>query len=129
MSELSQNNAPCALYRNRFGDGCVLSLYDSLLIGRSPRAGLFVPDPAVSRWHCVLLRCSDQSTDNRGWMLMDLGSRNGTYLDGERLRGPRRLRLGNRVQFGRIHEVILIGLASSAEVVAFDARLGRRLEA
>jgi len=128
MSELTHNDALlCALYRNRFGAGRVLSLHDSLLIGRSPRAGLFVPDPAVSRWHCVLLRCGDRGADNRGWMVTDLGSLNGTYLDGERLRAPRRLRLGSRVQFGRIHEVILISISSSAKLVAFD--VSRWLEA
>src|SRR5262245_61142248 len=109
MSELLQDNALLwAIYRNRFGEGCVLSLHDWLLIGRSPLAGLHVPDPAVSRWHCVLLPCRALTPGDRGWMVMDLGSRNGTYFDGARLRRPRRLRLGDRVQFGRIHELIFI---------------------
>jgi pSer/pThr/pTyr-binding forkhead associated (FHA) protein len=97
-----------ALYRNRFGESRVLSLGDSLLIGRSPQADLRIPDQAVSRRHCLLLGLGDVPAGDRCWVLVDLGSRNGTYLNGQRINRPHSLRVGDRVQFGRIHELLLI---------------------
>ena len=46
------------------------------LIGRAERSAVHLPDPAVSRTHAVLLR-----TDS-GFLIRDLGSRNGTLLEG-----------------------------------------------
>jgi pSer/pThr/pTyr-binding forkhead associated (FHA) protein len=97
-----------ALYRNRFGESRVLSLGDSLLIGRSPQAGLRIPDQAVSRRHCLLLGLRGVPAGDRCWILVDLGSRNGTWLNGQRISRPHPLRAGDRVQFGRIHELLLI---------------------
>jgi pSer/pThr/pTyr-binding forkhead associated (FHA) protein len=38
--------------------------------------------------------------DARGWLLADLASTNGTWLDGERVQGARRLRDGDIIAFG-----------------------------
>ena len=88
--------------------GQELSCTDRILItiGRSPecnfplRGGLV--DLVVSRRHCLI----DVSPD--GVELRDLESRNGTYLNGQRINRPHSLRVGDRVQFGRIHELLLI---------------------
>lgn len=66
-------------------------------VGRSPEAQLrFDPghDLEVSALHAeLLLRGSD-------WYVRDLGSRNGTWLDGVRVEGERILRPGSRLRFG-----------------------------
>jgi hypothetical protein len=48
-----------------------------LIIGRDPGNPICVPEQAVSRQHARIL------FDGRRWMLHDLGSRNGTMVDGQ----------------------------------------------
>src|SRR5512146_3234241 len=65
---------------------------DDLVIGRSG-ADLDVDDRGVSRRHARLSRGPD------GWTLMDLGSTNGTFLNGVRVRAAR-LRDGDEIRVG-----------------------------
>lgn len=52
---------------------------DTIRIGRDPGCDLQIDDQGVSRTHAELLRAGGQ------WLVRDLGSSNGTYLDGERI--------------------------------------------
>ncbi|HWE47069.1 MAG TPA: SpoIIE family protein phosphatase [Caulobacteraceae bacterium] len=66
-----------------------------LIIGRAAPADLVVPDSEVSRSHCrVELR-------NGEALVTDLGSTNGTYLNGERITVPTLLPVGGLLQIGR----------------------------
>ncbi|MEM7164629.1 MAG: FHA domain-containing protein [Planctomycetota bacterium] len=49
-----------------------------ILIGRSSRCHVIVESPLVSRRHCALI------PTRGGYLLQDLGSRNGTWVEGER---------------------------------------------
>ena len=49
-------------------------------IGRSRGSDIRVNDPSVSRDHCVLLRRQE------GWMITDVGSKGGTYVNGEKIK-------------------------------------------
>ena len=49
-------------------------------IGKSPENDLVLADATVSREHCEIIR------DSRGYLLRDLGSTNGTLLDGAEIR-------------------------------------------
>jgi pSer/pThr/pTyr-binding forkhead associated (FHA) protein len=49
------------------------------MIGRSDEAGVFLGDRWVSRRHCELIAIGDQVK------VIDLGSRHGTYVNGERV--------------------------------------------
>jgi hypothetical protein len=53
---------------------------DRLLTGRWPECNVQLADPRVSGRHCLLVRRLN------GVFLQDLGSRNGTYLNGQPLR-------------------------------------------
>jgi serine phosphatase RsbU (regulator of sigma subunit) len=55
---------------------------DSLVIGRSSSADLALPDRFLSRHHARLYRAGDR------YLLEDLGSRNGTLLNGEPVLAP-----------------------------------------
>jgi DNA-binding winged helix-turn-helix (wHTH) protein len=66
------------------------------LLGRSEDAVARVDAATVSRQHARILVSSD------GAMLEDLGSKNGTFLRGERVRAPRALRDGDEIRLGRI---------------------------
>jgi hypothetical protein len=65
-------------------------------IGRAPGATLRMGDISVSRLHAELRHVGD------GWMLRDLGSMNGTYLNGLRITTPVRVRAGDHVRFGAV---------------------------
>jgi HD-GYP domain-containing protein (c-di-GMP phosphodiesterase class II) len=67
-----------------------------LRVGRLESFEIVIDDPSVSRRHAEI-RCTDV-----GWHVCDLGSTNGTFLNGARLtRGERRLRARDLVQFGK----------------------------
>ncbi|GAA5007909.1 DUF1707 and FHA domain-containing protein [Kitasatospora paranensis] len=66
-----------------------------LLIGRNHGSGLRLSDATVSRTHAELRH------QDGGWVLHDLGSANGTYVNGSRVTGAVRVRPGDQVGFGR----------------------------
>ena len=63
-------------------------------IGRTRECDLCLTDLSVSRMHALLVRRED------GWVLSDLGSHNGTRLNGWLVREPVPVRPGDRVEFG-----------------------------
>jgi hypothetical protein len=69
-------------------------------IGREPACDLTLEDLTVSRWHASLLH-SDGS-----WLLADLGSTNGTRLNGWRVNMPTPVAPGDFVSFGAATFVI-----------------------
>ena len=67
---------------------------DTLLIGRDASCGLSLDDDSVSRRHAVIERTEV------GYLLTDLSSRNGTYVNNERVT-TRLLAPGDRLRFGQ----------------------------
>jgi hypothetical protein len=63
-------------------------------IGREADCDMTLGDDTVSRWHASLERVAS------GWVLADLGSTNGTRLNGWRVTGPVPVRPGDMVSFG-----------------------------
>ena len=63
-------------------------------IGREPACDMTLADETVSRWHASFERSGG------GWLLADLGSTNGTRLNGWRVTGPMPVRPGDMVSFG-----------------------------
>ena len=70
------------------------TVVDHLIIGRSRSADLQIDDAQVSRQHTRIFRSGGR------WFVEDLGSRNGTALNGRALGAPSRLRIGDRIQIG-----------------------------
>ena len=65
-----------------------------LSIGRSSGSGLQIKDDYTSSAHAKIVRWRDQ------WMVQDLGSTNGTYVDGKRITEATPLRVGSSVRIG-----------------------------
>jgi pSer/pThr/pTyr-binding forkhead associated (FHA) protein len=98
--EAERRTQPFLLYRDAAGAQRILDLgleTARLAIGRHPSCEVALPDdPEVSRVHAEL-ECLHGE-----WTLVDDGrSRNGSYVNGERVRGRRRLRDGDTVAVGR----------------------------
>lgn len=66
----------------------------TLVLGRSSSCDLRLPHASISRRHARLTRRGERL------FLEDLGSQNGTFLDDERLAGPRELQVGQRIHIG-----------------------------
>jgi hypothetical protein len=65
------------------------------VVGRGSACDLVLSDLTVSRVHAELRRAEDGV-----WLLVDLGSLNGTRLNGWRLVGPAKVRSGDEISFG-----------------------------
>lgn len=69
---------------------------DRVTVGSDASNAIVVSgDPQVSRLHAALERYPT------GWCLKDLASRNGTFVNGERIWGERPLRNGDEIRVGR----------------------------
>lgn len=85
---------------------------DRLVIGRDPGCDIVVPGRLVSRDHAAII-CA-----GRTYTLEDLGSRNGTTVNGQPLAGPRILRDGDRIELGGVGRLsFLDGDATSTRPV------------
>src|SRR5579883_604355 len=63
-------------------------------VGRGRASTVVIADTAASREHCAVER------DGAEFWLVDLGSRNGTFVNGQRVQDRVRLRAGDRVAIG-----------------------------
>jgi hypothetical protein len=75
-------------------------------IGRAMACDFTLADLSVSRWHARLYRKDDD------WLLSDLGSTNGTRLNGWRVTTGVPVRAGDQVTFGSVTFVIADRAAS-----------------
>ena len=80
---------------------------DQLMIGRDSANEIVINDAEVSRRHARL------TFQGGKYVLEDLGSTNGTFVNGQRLAGPRVLKPGEVVSFGE--QIVLV-----FEVVSID---------
>jgi pSer/pThr/pTyr-binding forkhead associated (FHA) protein len=77
---------------------------EPLTIGRAPASDIWIHDTSVSKFHARLLQKQDGS-----FHIVDLGSRNGTWVGGEPLRPeePFEVAFGKTVQFGRVRLTLM----------------------
>jgi pSer/pThr/pTyr-binding forkhead associated (FHA) protein len=76
-----------------------------ILVGRAPSADVRIDDPRVSRLHARIEMRDD------GVYVEDLGSRNGTLVDGELVASSRRLAAGDEITLGTA-SIIFRGVGS-----------------
>jgi pSer/pThr/pTyr-binding forkhead associated (FHA) protein len=78
-----------------------------MTVGRHPDSDIFLDDITVSRRHVEL------STSNTGYMIRDVGSLNGTYLNRERLEDSEvSLTNGDEIQIGKFKLLYLVSSSS-----------------
>jgi pSer/pThr/pTyr-binding forkhead associated (FHA) protein len=88
------------------GAGRTVAVAAAMTVGRGRDADLVLADELVSRHHARV------APSGSGAVVEDLGSRNGTFVNGEAIVGPTRLEPGDQLQLG----VTLVELRSARQV-------------
>lgn len=74
--------------------GVEFALSGEMTIGRAPGCAIVVDDAYVSSLHTRVYRRQD------AWFVEDLGSKNGTFVNGTPVTDPRGVRTGDRLSIG-----------------------------
>lgn len=98
--------------------GRQFSVTQATLIGQDPNADVVIADSDVAPQHASLVLADD------GVIVEDLGSTGGTFVNGSRITGPRRLQVGDRIQVGAT--VLEVRPSTSASADAEDDSRDRR---
>lgn len=94
-------------------DGQRLPLDGASSLGRDPAQNRYGFNHAkVSRRHALI-----HAQDGGQFWILDLGSTNGTYVDGDRLTAPRRLTSGDRLQLGSTTQGVDLVFAQDLEAL------------
>ncbi len=95
IASTSAASAKISLVVGRGSEARRVALHGSVTsIGTRAENDIVVSDRAISGWHCRLEPAED------GWRVRDLGSRNGTYVDGVRITLAR-VEAGSTIRIGR----------------------------
>ncbi len=88
------------------------------LIGRDDACQLRPRSDLISRKHCVI------RIGETGVVVRDLKSRNGTFVNDEKVEGDRELKLGDRLRVGKVEFEVLIdhGLAGTKKPVVKNVK-------
>lgn len=81
--------------RSETQQGQEFDVNDVIVMGRSGETDVVLDDPYASEFHLRLV------AQDGGLMLHDLGSTNGTYVNGRRASAPTQLRQGDTIQVGK----------------------------
>ena len=76
-----------------------------LVIGRSPDCDVVVDDPSVSSRHAVI------HWNGTAGVIIELGSSNGTFVNGKQVVGDATLQSGDHLSFGPSHFIYLLAPA------------------
>jgi hypothetical protein len=94
----------------------------ALLIGRDEACDVVIADRQVSRHHASVTHEEDS------YVLRDLDSKNGTFVNGQELAGPRALQDGDEIQIAYCCKLTFVGADATAPVLLEDQEAGLRLE-
>jgi len=81
--------------RSESQQGQEFDVNDVVVLGRSAETDVVLDDPYASEFHLRLV------SQENGMMLHDLGTTNGTYVNGRRVSAPTQLRRGDTIQVGK----------------------------
>ena len=96
---------------------------NNMTIGRERINDIVVNDPEVSRRHSRIAQTQD------GYTIEDLGSTNGTFVNGQRITTPTRLYHGDTLEFGESIRVVFLNDKSVRNLdAAIDEMMGGATE-
>lgn len=71
-----------------------------VILGRALEADVRVNDSKVSRRHAMIRKSFNEETQKTDYIVTDFGSRNGTYVNGERIARQQVLQNGDKISIG-----------------------------
>lgn len=95
---------------------------DSMIIGREEGCDIVLPSRQVSRNHARIRRLG------RRHILEDLGSKNGTFVNGRELTEPYTLQDGDEIQVALSFKLFFVDAGATAPLFFEDIRAGLRLD-
>lgn len=99
-------------------DGREIALHEGeCTLGRDDDVTALIDAASVSRRHALIRVQGDRA------VIEDLGSKNGTFVRGERLLAPRELSDGDEIRLGRVP--LLFRVLSGADTTRTDTRAGK----
>jgi DNA-binding response OmpR family regulator len=90
---------------------------DVTVIGRGSNCDIVLPERAVSRLHARIER------RNQGYVLIDLGSKNGTHVNGQEVKEPHLLQDGDEIQIAMCVVFSFVG-AEATVPLSFEGAAG-----
>ena len=93
-----------------------------VVIGRDETCDLVVPERQVSRQHARIRQEAGRL------VLVDLGSKNGTFVNGQELERPHVLQDGDEIQIALCCKLTFVGVDATAPVVLEETLQGLRLD-
>jgi hypothetical protein len=93
---------------------------DALLIGRDPGCQVVIPDRQVSRFHARL------TVTEKGIMIEDLGSKNGTMVNGKAVSDPVYLNDGDYIQVALLQHFVFLSSDATMPLEAGAAAVHER---
>lgn len=93
-----------------------------LIIGRGEASGLVISERQVSRRHARIRQEQDH------YVLEDLRSKNGTFLNGQELAGPHVLQDGDEIQVALCCKLAFVAAEATAPVVVDEPMVGLRMD-
>ena len=94
------------------------------LVGREQDCQLRPSSESVSRHHCVF------TLDDFSVRLRDLGSTNGTFVNGQRVQGQAILQPGDRILIGKLEfEIVIEGAAAAVQHARAEVAIGMSSDA
>lgn len=116
MYEQSSNNPLLVIYKGSLAGTRWPITGDSITLGRAKDCDIVLPERQISRHHARIER------DATGFILRDLGSKNGTFVNGEPLQGRSyRLRDGDEIELATVLQMGFV--AGEATLPLADAPL------
>jgi predicted component of type VI protein secretion system len=93
-----------------------------LIVGRGESSGLVIPDRQVSRRHARIRQEEDH------YILEDLGSKNGTFVNGQEVTQPHALQDGDEIQVALCCKLAFVAAEATAPVVVDESMIGLRMD-
>jgi Nif-specific regulatory protein len=118
----SSGNVPKLIAISGLAAGQVFELHgDDIIIGRDAANAISIADPSLSRRHCSLRH------ENGGWTICDMGSVNGTLVNGERIT-ERLLADSDHITIGRTELLVRLDFELDRDTPILDATATVTLE-
>lgn len=95
---------------------------DSVIIGREEDCDIVLPSRQISRNHARIRRSGGQH------ILEDLGSKNGTFVNGQELTEPYTLQDGDEIQVALSFKLFFVDAGATAPLFFEEIRAGLRLD-